>query len=219
MKRVFHDASNLGGVYRILNTENGRVYYGSTGVFYKRANAHDNDLKMGRHLNKFLQNDYNKCGGDAFLFEVLKTVPEKDVRLAAEQIFLDEHYDDQKQCYNLVKLAIDNRGGTRNKEAPDPLTDGRFRKPTKETLSKRGSSIREAKSSPKSRERAAENCKNGLWKNHSANVTLVNTATQEEVHVSNSLREFSLFRGLNYKAIHMMVSGKSKSSQGWVKRC
>lgn len=216
MKKIFHDASNLGGVYKILNLENGRQYFGSTSCFYKRANSHFNDLEMNRHTNTFLQNDFNKCGSDVFLFEVVEVVPGTKVDwLTKEQVFLDQFYDGQKNCYNLVKDAFDNRSGTRNKEAPDPLTDKRFKTPTEEILAKRGLAIRKAKDNPESRARARENCKNGLWKNHSANVTLVNTTTQETIQVSVSLREFALSRGLSYKALHLMTKGKTKSSQGW----
>lgn len=218
MKKIFHNASTSGGVYKILNIVNGRQYFGSTNLFYKRAQAHINDLETNRHSNLFLQNDFNKCGKDSFLFEVIEIVQgTKLERLVREQFFLDKFYDNQKNCYNIVKEAQDNRGGTRSKKTPDPLTDKRFKTPSKETLEKRGKAIKEAKDNPESKERARENCKNGLWKDHSANITLFNKTTGEKFLIETSLRQFALDRGLSYKSLHLMVRGKTKSSGGWVK--
>lgn len=217
MKIVYNGYSESGGIYRIINVDNERIYIGSTSCFRKRAAAHLNNLLANSHLNKFLQNDFNKCGTDAFRFEVLEVVNgDKEQRLLREQAFIDQHYDNQKQCYNLVKLAKDNRGGTRNRNEVNRLTDKRCKSPSEETLTKRSAAIRKAKSSPEARQRARENCKNGLWKNHNANVKLKNIKTQEEVVVVGSLREFAITKGLSYKALHLMVRRKTKSSGGWI---
>lgn len=218
MKAIYHDHSNEGGVYRILNMATGKFYYGSTALFRKRFAAHKRTLEAGTHTNRYLLNEYKKHGPDNFIFEVVEVV-ENDTqkRLIAEQQYLDKFYDSQRQCLNLRKDVMDTRTGKKNNEPPNPLTDGRCKSPSEEVLEKRSKGIREAKSSPEAKQRARENCKNGLWKDHSANVKLKNLTTQEEVLVSGSLREFALSRGLSYKALHLMVSGKTKSSGGWVK--
>jgi len=219
MKRLYGSANaSDGGVYRILNLSNGRRYFGSTKCFYKRANNHFNNLMGGTHTNSFLQNDFVKCGQENFLFEVLEIVQgTTEDCLAVEQTYLDKHYDNQKHCYNIEKEARANRMGSRAKQPPNPLTDKRCKSPSLEVKTKRALASAIAKRTPEARAKAAENCKNGLWAGHSAGVTLVNKNTQETVEVTGSLREFALQRGLSYKALHLMVRGKVKSSGGWVK--
>lgn len=215
MKFLYHGASEVGGVYRILNVENGRIYIGSTGTFRKRAYGHFHNLANNRHQNTFLQNDWNKCGPDAFIFEVIEVVQgEKEQRLIREQVFIDQHYDTQKNCYNLAKDAFDTRSGTRNKETPDPLTDKRCHSPSQETLEKRSLAIKQAYEDPALREVSRQNALK-KWEGHSANVSLTHLETGEVVEVTGSLREFAMSRGISYKALHQLVKGKIKSSSGW----
>jgi group I intron endonuclease len=209
--------SNDGGVYKISNVSNDRVYIGSTFRFKTRWNLHRNDLLVNRHLNTFLQNDFNKCGTDSFVFEILEIVNgDKVPRLSREQHHLDIHYDKQQQCYNLRPDARDGRGGNKNKFPPNRETDGRCRSPSPETLLKRGQAIREAKSTPEQKEKARQNCLNGRWKNHSANVTVTNLVTKEIATITGSVREWCLLRNLSYKAFNQLLNGKIKSSGGWV---
>lgn len=218
MKAIYHEKSNEGGIYRIINLANGKSYYGSTYCFRKRYASHCATLVAGTHTNSYMMNEYRKYGADQFVFEVIEVVEgEESERLVVEQAYIDKFYDNQKQCMNLRKDVMDTRTGKKNNEPVNPLTDGRCKSPSEEVLEKRAQAIREAKSSPEAKQRARENCKNGLWKDHSANVKLKNLTTQEEVLVSGSLREFALSRGLSYKALHLMVAGKTKSSGGWVK--
>lgn len=50
--------------------------------------------------------DFNKCGSEMFVFEILEvTLGTKEERLAREQFYLDQFYDKQNQCYNLRKEA------------------------------------------------------------------------------------------------------------------
>jgi len=218
MKAVYHEKANEGGVYRILNIVNGKVYYCSTYRFKKRFDGHFAQLEAGTHGNTYLLNEYRKYGASNFIFEVVEAV-ENDAkkRLAVEQTYLDKFYDNQKQCMNLRKQACDSRIGKKQRGPSNRATDGRCKSPSLEVLQKRSKGLREAMSTPEARQRARDNCKNGLWKNHSSGVTLRNILTQEEVVVKGSLREFALTRGLSYKALHLMVNGKTKSSGGWAR--
>ncbi len=216
MRFIYENKAELGGIYRIVNTTNGRIYIGSTSCFRKRAKGHYNDLLANRHLNAFLQNDWNKCGSDAFEFEVVEVVfGAKEVRLEREQHFIDQFYDYQKNCYNLVKEAQDNRGGTRNKQAINPETDGRCKTPSSEVLAKRSEGIKKAMQSPEYRAACAQRAKEIRWKDHSANIIVVNLSTGEIVTIEGSLRQWCLDRGLSYKSFHLLVKGKVKSSGGW----
>lgn len=224
MKTLYHEHSEHAGIYKIVNLENGRIYIGSTTVFRKRFKSHNHTLTSGKHTNKFLQNDFNKYGTDNFLIEVLQHVvfsendcliEKKKKLLAVEQIYIDKYYDGQKNCYNLRKDAADSRQGSKAIKEVNRETDGRCKSPTKETLKKRGEAIRTAKSTQEQKEKAANNARNGLWKDHSANVSLIHKETKEEVLVTTSLRQFAIDRGLSYKSLHQLVRGKIKSSGGW----
>ena len=108
--------SKAGGIYQIKNLTNHRIYIGSAAKFTARWSQHKKDLLRGKHGNKFLQNDFNKCGTDAFEFSVLQVViGDKVVRQKAEQRFIDDHYDDQKLCYNFLKQAAPSREHIANK--------------------------------------------------------------------------------------------------------
>lgn len=216
MKAIYHEKANEGGVYRILNLVTGRFYYGSTYRFKKRYDSHKATLESSKHTNTFLLHEYRKYGSENFVFEVIEVVDgDEKRRLAVEQTYISKFYDGQKQCLNLRKDACDSRSGKKAHEPANPLTDKRCKSPSKELLAKRSAAIRKAKDNPESKERARENCKNGLWKNHSCNIAVQNLTTGEKVDIQGSLREWCLSNSLSYKAFHLMVQKKTKSSGGW----
>lgn len=97
------------GIYRILNKINGRIYVGSSVVLEKRKSCHWSKLKSGKHDNKYLQSDWRKCGEEAFFYEILEYV-EEHLLIEREQYWLDKYWDEQKQCYNIRKIADRNVG-------------------------------------------------------------------------------------------------------------
>ena len=216
MKFIFYEKANEAGIYKIINLNNGRIYIGSTSRFKTRAYAHNNDLIANRHLNRFLQNDYNKCGAEGFLFEIIEVVSgERKLRVEREQYHIDQWYDNQKNCYNLVKQAMDNRGGTRNKKQTDPLTDGRCKPFSEERLAKHTEKAKEVWQDPELKEVSRQNAIK-QWSNQSTNnLTVTNRATGEKVVITGSFRQFCSERGISYKAFHQLVKGKLKSSGGW----
>lgn len=104
MKKEYNGFANQGGIYKIINTTNGRFYIGSAKRFKQRAREHEGDLRNNHHVNTFLQHDWNKCGSSVFKFVVTEVFEgsEKE-RKQIEQKYLDSSYDDQKSCYNIVK--------------------------------------------------------------------------------------------------------------------
>lgn len=62
------------GIYKITNIKNNRIYIGSAKMFKERYRQHFAALKSNKHSNYFLQADYNKCGFDAFIFEIIEVV-------------------------------------------------------------------------------------------------------------------------------------------------
>lgn len=97
------------GIYKIENLINGRIYIGSAINVKTRWNCHLYRLRKGTHHNQYLLADYRKCGEEAFSFSIIVECS-KDILLMEEQKLIDKHYDDQKMCYNLRKVAKNNTG-------------------------------------------------------------------------------------------------------------
>ncbi len=112
MKTTYQGHSKKSGVYKIINTTNARIYIGSAKEFKRRLTGHCRSLRKGTHHNKFLQNDFNKCGEDAFEFHVLEVMEDSNraKRLRVEQKHIKEYFDNQQQCYNFHKKAIRKKG-------------------------------------------------------------------------------------------------------------
>jgi len=106
MKTVYNKSANKSGVYKIINTSNNRIYIGSAKTFKTRHQGHLTSLRKGTHHNKYLQNDFNKCGEDAFEFHVIEIIDgEQAERLLIEQKHIDKYYDSQDRCYNFKPKA------------------------------------------------------------------------------------------------------------------
>ena len=68
------------GVYRILNTRDGRSLVGRSVDVPSSLNRERAALRFGAHQNAALQRDWNALGPDAFVFEVLDTLTPPDDR-------------------------------------------------------------------------------------------------------------------------------------------
>ena len=62
------------GVYRVLNTRNGKSLVGKSRDLPSILNRERAELKLGGHRNKAMQRDWNEMGASAFTFEVLDTL-------------------------------------------------------------------------------------------------------------------------------------------------
>lgn len=66
------------GIYKITNVVNCKIYVGSTTNFDKREEKHLYMLNNDKHINKRLQEDWNKCGQFAFTFRIIEIITDKD---------------------------------------------------------------------------------------------------------------------------------------------
>lgn len=116
MEYKYEGHSLKSGIYRIINKLNGRIYIGSSKEFKRRWKQHTYSLRSQKHQNKFLQADFNKCGEEAFVFEVVETTDGKtrEERLMTEGGYIKQYYDKGVNCYNLCDRAI-SRESTKNK--------------------------------------------------------------------------------------------------------
>jgi group I intron endonuclease len=94
----------VSGVYRLLNKINNRLYIGSSLSVFQRRDSHFSKMRRRLHTNKFLENDFHKCGEASFEFSILEICLPENL-LKVEQKYLDQYYDNQKMCYNLSNLA------------------------------------------------------------------------------------------------------------------
>lgn len=94
------------GIYKIVNTLNGKVYVGSTKDFQKRWRKHFNDLEKQQHSSIKLQRSYNKHGKDVFVCEIIEEIPyEKDKILEREQYWIDT-LNSKENGYNIADASF-----------------------------------------------------------------------------------------------------------------
>ena len=78
INREYKERVKPSGIFQIRNLANGKVLLGSSLNLEGPLNKHRFMLRIGSHLNKELQKDWNELGPDQFVFEILETIPVKD---------------------------------------------------------------------------------------------------------------------------------------------
>jgi group I intron endonuclease len=105
------DFVGTGGIYEIVNANNGKRYVGSAVNFARRWAGHQCRLRAGRHHNRHLQSAWNKHGAGAFTFKPLLVCEKRDL-LMYEQIALDA----LRPEFNVEKIAGSSIGCARTPE-------------------------------------------------------------------------------------------------------
>lgn len=127
----------LRGIYKITNKVNNKVYIGQTSDFYKRHREHLQHLTNNVHVNKHLQNAWNKYGDENFIFEFIE-ICDDDTITCREQYWIDFYGGiDSPNTYNVRDAG---NSGTFSKETCAKISEslkGRHHSSeTKEKLSK-----------------------------------------------------------------------------------
>ncbi|KYF66565.1 ArsR family transcriptional regulator [Sorangium cellulosum] len=78
LKRQYLETPKQAGIFQVKNTLNGKVLLGSSTNLHGPLNKHRFMLSNGMHMNQELQRDWKQHGADAFTFEVLEVVRQKD---------------------------------------------------------------------------------------------------------------------------------------------
>jgi excinuclease UvrABC nuclease subunit len=94
------------GIYKIVNSQNGKIYVGSSVNIERRWRKHKAALRSGRHRNPHLQNSWDLYGEETFSFSVLEQVSEELCLLEAEQHYIDT----LKPDYNIATHATGGSG-------------------------------------------------------------------------------------------------------------
>jgi len=125
------------GVYKIVNTINGKVYIGSSKNVYKRLRTHKKNLKNGNHNNCHLMKSVIKHGLNNFSFEPIEYCEIENL-LVREQFWIDSYPKGQR--FNLTEKAastIGYRHSEENKKKMSLLKKGTKASPeTRALLSK-----------------------------------------------------------------------------------
>lgn len=90
------------GIYKIINTANGKVYIGQSAQLSKRLYDHCTMLRNNYHYNQHLQNSYNKYG-DVFKIEIIKYCNDESQLDDLERYYIS-YYDstNPEKGYNKV---------------------------------------------------------------------------------------------------------------------
>lgn len=105
LKEEYKSRKRNAGVFAITNTLNGRVFLGSCLEADRPLRRIFFQLELGSFVNRALQEDFKRLGKDAFLAQVLETVPAAADDPDGELEKLEEKY-----------LAALDRSNTYNKD-------------------------------------------------------------------------------------------------------
>jgi len=89
------------GIYQITNKLDGRRYVGSACDIDGRWRSHRSHLTRGIHHSRFLQRAWIKHGAESFRFEVLESVPRRELLVEREQYWINS----LKPEYNATPTA------------------------------------------------------------------------------------------------------------------
>jgi group I intron endonuclease len=112
IKREYRERKIPAGIFQVRNVANGKVLLGSSLNLEGPLNGHKFMLKMGRHRNSALQDDWNKYGEDRFLFEILEVVKVKDdpnFNLEDEMTLLEQIWLEKLQPFGEKGYNTDKR--------------------------------------------------------------------------------------------------------------
>ena len=76
-------------VYKIQCEKDGRFYIGASTNPHKRRLEHFNDLRKGKHHNRFIQRAFNKYGEDSFSYTILEEFEQEDAMWKREEELLE----------------------------------------------------------------------------------------------------------------------------------
>lgn len=118
-----------GGVYALVNTENGKLYIGSAVRFRRRWAVHVNRLKEHKHSNPHLQSAWDLYGESSFEWRVLEIVVDPTTLCLQEQGWIDRMgVCDPLKGYNILRIAGSRLGQKASEETRRKLREAQKRR-------------------------------------------------------------------------------------------
>lgn len=206
----------MSGIYKIINKLDGKYYVGSSkNLSSKKGNRlsrHKTDLKYNRHINKKLQNAYNKYGINNFDFLIIEECEEHEL-LNKEQIYLNEAKNNKENCYNLSFIAgkVEMNDDVKNK-----IRKFKLGKKLSEKTIKILKEIHKGKAIRQKGFSMSDEQKNNIgFANCNKNIyTFENTITKEIF--TGIPRDFKNKYNLQSSKISNVISGKRKHHKNWI---
>ena len=151
--------SKISGIYKIVNTVNGKKYVGSALDIRVRWWKHRQYLRKNNHHSIKLQNAWNKYGEGAFEFSVIEECePIKEILEEREQFWMDYYKAYDNHNYNVSKIAGRSMQGRKHtKESREKMSKS-SKNPSKETREKISKANKNR--SPETREKLSIAAKN-----------------------------------------------------------
>lgn len=94
------------GIYLITCLDNNRFYVGRALSISTRWNEHRRELRHNKHINKELQEDWNRYGEDSFSFEIVEEGNKKDYKYR-ELFWIDNFKVLGFDLYNVPSISSD----------------------------------------------------------------------------------------------------------------
>ena len=108
---------NKEGIYIITNITNNKCYIGSSVNIYSRYSTHFSKLKLNKHVNKYLQNAYNKS--KFFEFKILELTSNLEER---EEYWINNYNSNNRFFgYNLRVVCKSTKGYKHTEENKQKL--------------------------------------------------------------------------------------------------
>lgn len=99
----------MGGIYKITNKINNKVYVGQAVNFKDRERTHFYRLVRNEHHNEFLQKSYNKYGKENFIFEIIEEIGDVQLLNEVEKKWIDFYGGiNSDDVYNLKDPLIND---------------------------------------------------------------------------------------------------------------
>ncbi len=120
-------ASDVSGVYKIVNKPAGLCYVGQSQRVKKRIAEHFRLLRRNEHVNPRLQNAFNKHGEDSFVWSIEAVCEDPKDMDAIENAFISgEAFFPEKVFYNIAPFAkAPMRGKTHSDAVRERISEGR----------------------------------------------------------------------------------------------
>ena len=103
MKEIHQSLAKRAGIYMLTNLISGKRYIGSSKNLRQRLWEHRSLLRHNKHVNRHLQNAWNKYGEDNFEYSIIEYCNEEN-RIEREQFYVNKLKPEYNISTDIVEL-------------------------------------------------------------------------------------------------------------------